>query len=146
MIATAADIYGSALFETVKAFGRQQLEMIARSVRHSLRRRPATGVFGDDVGARHLWDELRLEWLNGPTDDLGFAWDDVLYSEISAVAGRIAGEALTLASVTAAWEADGDERQLAKAPAISDDLIREAVIARLRSLADKERPVGEDEM
>lgn len=55
-----------------------ELRAAGRRVSWRLQRLPASGIYGDDFGRRTLWDELRYEVENGPTELLEGAWEVTL--------------------------------------------------------------------
>ena len=57
-------------------FARTEVSHIVQTVIQNLRSRPAVGIFGDDVAARHAWDEYCWALQEGPFDD-DMGWDNV---------------------------------------------------------------------
>jgi hypothetical protein len=63
-------------------FARTEVSRIVQAVIENLRSRPASGIFGDNVAARHAWDEYCWTLQEGPFDD-DMGWDDVSLGSIS---------------------------------------------------------------
>jgi hypothetical protein len=70
------------LQSAAEEFARTEIVRLAQMVIEKLRSRPAIGSFGDDVEARHMWDEYCWALQEGPFDvDMG--WDEVRLGTLS---------------------------------------------------------------
>jgi hypothetical protein len=93
--------------EAVRNFARAEFRRHARKITYRMRRFPASGIYGDDLRHKTLWDEYCYERLHGPTDGLERAWDDALRPYLDEVVESIPAEAAILLSIYAAWDLDG---------------------------------------
>lgn len=97
-----------ATYKAVCAYGRSEVEGLARRVIHRLQRIDATGIYGDDYAYRSLWDEWCHEVSEGPHDQLDGAWDMTLDPILDDIISRIPHHAAVLISTYAAWELEED--------------------------------------
>lgn len=64
-----------AMLETsLREFFKAEIDRLVRSVVYRLQRTKASGIYGDDMGHRSLWDEYCHEVQHGPHAQLHHAW------------------------------------------------------------------------
>ena len=98
-----------ATHQAVRAFSRDEVSSLARKVIYRLQRFPASGVYGDDLGHRTLWDEFCYEVQEGPFEgglDISpaSAWEYMVREFVEAVQERIPNKLARLLSIYAVWE------------------------------------------
>jgi hypothetical protein len=92
----------------VRSFARSEFDARARKIMHRLQRTPASGIYGDDLDHKTLWDEFCYETHNGPTDDLRRAWHQVIDPHLNTTIESIPEETAILLSIYSCWELEGD--------------------------------------
>lgn len=95
--------------DAVRAFARVEIAALARRSIYRLRRVKASGIYGDDLGHKSLWDEWSFEVNNGPHDLLDDAWSATLTPILSKIVEEIPSHVARLISVYAIWELDERE-------------------------------------
>lgn len=93
--------------EAVRKFSRREFSTYARKVTYRMRRFSASGIYGDDLKHKTLWDEYCYEQHNGPTEALLTAWDETLRSYFDEVLKSIPADTAILLSIYSVWELEG---------------------------------------
>lgn len=109
-------------------FALKELDSVGRRVVYRLRRIPASGIYGDDIGLRSLWDEFCFEQRNGPTDQLELDWNRTLWPYLCDAVDRLPNHTARLLSWHLASFEEGDPDD-AIHPAGLRDAIRTTVEA-----------------
>lgn len=92
----------------VRDFARREFNTCARRLVHRLQRIPASGIYGDNLGHKTLWDEFCYEKHNGPTAELQLAWHQAIDPHLESVIESIPRETAVLLSVHSCWELQED--------------------------------------
>lgn len=132
--APATDCWSCPTNRAVRRFSATVHARLARKVVFRLQRLPASGIFGDDLWAKSVWDEYCYEAQHGPTDARADAWRDVLAPTIATVVDRLSHEEAVLLSIGAAWDLDEFELDLGDG-VVAPDLIRSNVLSYLDRIA-----------
>ena len=119
-------------YEALLSYSEVQLLSLVRRVVFRLQRLDATGLFGDQLRFKSLWDEYCYEVQNGPHQILETAWEHTLEGIIDEVVRRIPEHEARVLTVFATLEFsvidDGT---------IWRDGIRDVVQSELRATAAK---------
>jgi hypothetical protein len=108
-------------------FASVELDKLTRRVVHMMQRMPASGTYGD-YPFKSIWDEYCHEQQNGPTEQLEYAWDQIIRPAISWPIGLLPDEVATLISIGV----DREPRGVKNRPvSIDTDLIFHSVKHRL---------------
>ena len=90
--------------KAVLKYGKVEFEGLVRRAIYRLQRFPASGIYGDGLGYRTLWDEWCHAAQEGPHDLLESAWDHTLSPILKGVIDRVPQHARVLLSTYARWE------------------------------------------
>jgi hypothetical protein len=122
------------VWSAVLGYGDERFSALARKVRHSLQRMPASGIYGDEYGYRTLWDEYCHEIQLGPHTQLEWAWDSVIDPAILDIVEKMPVQERRLLSL-AAYEREGEpDVDTDEFPGRVDTLC-DAVVRKLKELA-----------
>lgn len=127
----ATDCWSCPTNRAVRRFSAAACERLARKVVFRLQRQPATGIFGDAIFPRSLWDEYCYEAQEGPHEQLTSAWDQLLNPLIQFLVDAIPQEEAVLLSIGAAWELGEHDLELddgASFPELIRDNVRRHVV------------------
>ena len=94
--------------QAVRAFARSQFDACARKIVYRLRRIPTSGIYGDDLRHRTLWDEFCYERQQGPTDALQNAWQQAIEPHLESVIEALPTETAVLLSIYSCWNLEED--------------------------------------
>lgn len=121
---------------TIRAFARTRFLALAEELAADLRTRPSTDIYGDDIGAKSLWDEYCYERRNGPTLELLDAWSSILDPLAADLIDRTSHEEAVLLTIAEEWQNGVDDPDDSESePYSNPDLIAQAVLQQLHSLA-----------
>ena len=120
----------------IRAFARTRFRALAEELAAQLRERSPSDIYGDDIGAKSIWDEYCYETRNGPTFELIDAWSSLLDPLIADLIARTSHEEAVLLTIAEQWyfdtnESPGDRDELYSNP----DLIAQAIFQSFRELA-----------
>ncbi len=90
--------------KAVQKYGEVEFQGLVRRAIYRLQRFPASGIYGDGLGYRTLWDEWCHEVQEGPLDLLESAWDPTLSPILKGVIDRVPQHARVLLAEYARWE------------------------------------------
>ena len=111
-------------------FARREFEILTGRAVERLRRREASGLFGNPEH-RSLWDEFRHDRRTGPHPALEIGFDDAVDAVVRELVAAVPAHAATLLSEHARWS-----EHVRAEEAAMDDVDVLAVESRLRSLVD----------
>ncbi|MEQ8399242.1 hypothetical protein [Thalassobaculum sp.] len=132
--APVRDCWSCPTHRAARRFSATAHARLARKVVFRLQRLAASGVFGDDLRAKSVWDEYCYEAQHGPTDALTSAWDQVLTPTIASVVARLPREEAVLLSIGAAWDLEEFELDLGDG-VVAPELIRSNVLRYIDQIA-----------
>ena len=120
----------------IRAFARTRFRALAEELAAQLRERSPSDIYGDDIGAKSIWDEYCYETRNGPTFELIDAWSSLLDPLIADLIARTSHEEAVLLTVAEQWYCDADESRDDCGELYSNpDLITQAIFQSFRELA-----------
>lgn len=123
--------------DAIRAFAKVRFLAMAEELAADLRSRPATDIYGDDIGALSIWDEYCYESQIGPTFELTDAWSSLLDPLIANLIDRILHEEAVLLTMAEQWCVESDEpHERRSGPYSNPELIAQAVLLRLQRLAN----------
>lgn len=123
------------LFRLAVRLGQERLRAVADYAEWWCRRRGASGVFGDDIEPRHLWDEFRHDTQTGPAEALEWAWDYDLKFIIRDRLNTLGETERSFVALAAQFQQGEAMRDLLHAFRWNSDIAEAAVMAELRSKA-----------
>jgi len=90
----------------IRAFAKVRFFAMAEELVAELRSLPGTDIFGDDIGAKSIWEEYCYETRNGPTFELAEAWSSLLDPLIADLVERLPYEQTVLLTIAEQWQTD----------------------------------------
>lgn len=115
----------------LSAFAEQEFEQIAKKVRHTLQRAPASGTFGVSTH-RNQWHEYCYHAHFGPPE-LDWAFDDLVDRQIDYRLEKLSAQTVLLLTAAQQWEVE--EFDTDQTLAVSLSLLRRGVRTALDRLA-----------
>lgn len=137
---SAGDCWPCQTHRAVRRFSEVAHGRIARKIVARLQRQRASGIFGDDIHPRSVWDEYCYEAQEGPHEQLTAAWDQLLIPIIDFVIGEVPHEDAVLLSIGAAWELGEHDLELGDGASFPE-LIRDNVRRHVHRIA-ADRPMA----
>lgn len=120
----------------IRAFARVRFLAMAEELAADLGSRPATDIFGDDIGVKSLWDEYCYETRNGPTFELADAWSSLLDPLIADLVERLPYEETVLLTIAEQWQTDLHEPDYGESKfSANPEMIAQAIRACLFRIA-----------
>ena len=97
--------------KAVQKYGKVEFEGLVRRAIYRLQRFPASGIYGNGLGYKTLWDEWCHEVQEGPHGLLESAWNHTLLPILEDVIGRVPQHARVLLAEYARWKLSVDSGQ-----------------------------------
>ena len=120
----------------IRAFAKVRFLAMAEEIAADLRNRRATDIYGDDIGAKSIWDEYCYETQNGPTFELADAWSSLLDPLIADLVERLPYEETVLLTIAEQWQTDLPELDHGEGRySANPDMIAQAIRAALFRVA-----------